>query len=114
MAIGRCNVVICMQGGAKVQEAKYIYQELGDKYNYTASSIKGFRSFVRALLSLSGCMQASLYNGRAVCYMKEGDYEEAERDLLEAFNKDAKNPDTLANLITCGLHLGKNIQRYIT
>ena len=61
-----------------------------------------------------GCTQASIYNGRAVCYMKEGDYEEAERDLLEAFNKDAKNPDTLANLITCGLHLGKNIQRYIT
>lgn len=48
MAFGRCNVVICMQGGAKVQEAKYIYQELGDKYNYTASSIKGFRSFARA------------------------------------------------------------------
>ena len=46
--------------------------------------------------------------------MKTGDYEEAERDLLEAFNKDAKNADTLANLITCGLHLGTNVQRYIT
>ena len=66
------------------------------------------------LMFAYGCTQASIYNGRAVCYMKEGDFEEAERDLLEAFNKDAKNPDTLANLITCGLHLGKNIQRYIT
>ncbi len=58
--------------------------------------------------------QSAIYNGRAVCFMKTLDYEEAERDLLEAFNKDAKNPDTLANLITCGLHLGKNVQRYIT
>ena len=62
----------------------------------------------------SDLSQAAIYNGRAVCYMKAGDYEEAERDLLEAFNKDAKNADTLANLITCGLHLGKNVQRYIT
>lgn len=23
------------QGGAKVQEAAYVYQELGEKYNYT-------------------------------------------------------------------------------
>jgi tetratricopeptide (TPR) repeat protein len=59
-------------------------------------------------------VQATIYNGRAVCYMKVGDYEEAERDLLEAFNKDAKNAETLSNLITCGLHLGKNVQRYIT
>ncbi|KAG1676138.1 hypothetical protein FOA52_004978 [Chlamydomonas sp. UWO 241] len=43
-----------------------------------------------------------------------GEWEEAERDLLDAFNKDAKNPDTLANLITCGLHLGKNTARYVT
>ncbi len=33
---------------------------------------------------------------------------------LQAYNKDAKNPETLANLVTCGLHLGKNVQRYIT
>mmetsp|Transcript_34369 Transcript_34369/g.74236 ORF Transcript_34369/g.74236 Transcript_34369/m.74236 type:complete len:145 (-) Transcript_34369:22-456(-) len=79
-------------GGAKLREAQYIYQEMGDKYNFTAM----------------------VYNGRAACYMKQGDYEEAERDLLEAFAKDAKNPDTLANLITCGLHLGKNVSRYVT
>jgi hypothetical protein len=30
----------------------------------------------------------------------------------EALGKDAKDPDTLANLITVGLHLGKNTSRY--
>lgn len=79
-------------GGAKVQEASYIYQELGEKYNWTAS----------------------LYNGRATCAMKMGKYEDAEHDLQDAFNKDAKDPDTLANLITCGLHLNKNVARYLT
>ncbi len=42
-----------------MQEAAYVYQELGEKYNYTAS----------------------LYNGRAVCYMKMGRWEDAEQDL---------------------------------
>ncbi|MEW5307331.1 MAG: hypothetical protein WDW36_009736 [Sanguina aurantia] len=79
-------------GGAKVQEASYIFQELGDKYNWTAS----------------------LYNGRAVCAMKAGQWEDAERDLLDAMNKDAKDPDTLANLVTVGLHLSKNVTRYTT
>lgn len=58
--------------------------------------------------------QASLYNGRAVCYMKMGRWEDADHDLQEAFNKDAKDPDTLSNLITVGLHLGKNVARYQT
>eukprot|EP00877_Chromochloris_zofingiensis_P004225 jgi/Chrzof1/13803/Cz08g13010.t1 len=77
-------------GGAKVHEAMYIYQELGDKFNWTAP----------------------LFNGLALCRMKMGEWEDAEHDLLEAIGKDAKDPDTLANLITCGLHLGKNTSRY--
>mmetsp|Transcript_13526 Transcript_13526/g.23742 ORF Transcript_13526/g.23742 Transcript_13526/m.23742 type:complete len:289 (-) Transcript_13526:816-1682(-) len=77
-------------GGAKLQEASYIYQELGEKYNWTPM----------------------LYNGRAVCNFKAGEWEDAERDLLEALAKDAKDPDTLANLITCGLQLGKSTARY--
>lgn len=32
-------------------------------------------------------LQALLYNGRAVCFMKQGQWEDAERDLLEAANK---------------------------
>lgn len=79
-------------GGNKVQEASYIYQELGDKYNWTTY----------------------LYNGRAACSMKMTKFDEAERDLLDAFNKDAKDPDTLANLIAVGLHLNKNVARYLT
>ncbi|KAF8066259.1 coatomer subunit epsilon-1 [Scenedesmus sp. PABB004] len=65
-------------GGAKVQEASYIYQELGDKFTWTAP----------------------LHNGLATCHMKMGEWEDAERDLLEALGRDAKEPDTLANLVT--------------
>jgi coatomer protein complex subunit epsilon len=43
--------------------------------------------------------------------MKQGEWEDAERDLLEALGKDAKDPDTLANLVTVGLHLGKQTSR---
>lgn len=39
-------------------------------------------------------------------------YEEAERDLLDALNKDAQDADALANIITCQLHLGKPVTRY--
>lgn len=44
--------------------------------------------------------------------MKMGEWEDAERELQDALGKDAKDPDTLANLITVGLHLGKNTARY--
>jgi len=56
--------------------------------------------------------QTTLRNGRAVCFMKMGQWEDAEADLLDAFNKDAKDADTLANLVTVGLHLSKNVARY--
>lgn len=80
------------QGGAKVQEALYIYQELGDRFNWTVR----------------------LHNGAAVAFMKMGSFEEAEKELLEAYDKNPKDPDTLANLYICGLHLSKNVARYLT
>ena len=40
-------------------------------------------------------------------------WEEAESQLLEAFEKDAKSADTLANLATVSLHLGKPASRYV-
>jgi coatomer protein complex subunit epsilon len=36
------------------------------------------------------------------------------RLLLEALNKDAIYPETLANLIVCNLHLGKSSSRYLS
>eukprot|EP00210_Caulerpa_lentillifera_P007204 g6894.t1 len=78
-------------GGAKVQEAFYIYQELGDKFKWTSA----------------------LHNGTAVCNLVMGKYEEAERELLDALNKQPNDPDTLANLISCQLQLGKSPVRYI-
>ena len=32
--------------------------------------------------------------------------------MQDAYEKDAKNPDTLANLVTVGLHMGKNTCRF--
>merc|ERR1712205_229763 len=66
-------------------------QELGDKYAWTSK----------------------LYNGAAVCQMAMGRYEDAEKDLVEAINKDSKDPDTLQNLAVCALHLGKPTTRFV-
>ena len=49
----------CIQGGAKVSEASVIYQELGERHNWTAQ----------------------LYNGAAACAMQLGNWEEAEQYL---------------------------------
>jgi coatomer protein complex subunit epsilon len=79
-------------GGAKVQEAYYIFQELCEKYTWTVM----------------------LMNGSAVCQMHMGHFEEAETRLLEALNKDPKDANTLANLIVCNLHLGKATTRFMS
>lgn len=42
------------------------------------------------VLPATSTLQPLLYNGRAAAHMKMGEWEDAERDLLEAFNKDAK------------------------
>lgn len=79
-------------GGAKVQEAYYIYQELGDKFTWTVK----------------------LHNGLAACQMRMGRWEDAEAELLQAFEKNAKDADTLGNLAVVSLHLGKPSSRYVT
>ena len=78
-------------GGSKIQDAFYAYQELGDKYAWTSK----------------------LYNGSAVCQMAMGRYEEAEKDLVEAINRDSKDPEALQNLAVCALHLGKPTTRFV-
>jgi len=80
--------------GDKVQEAFFIFKELADKYG---SSVL-------------------LLNGQAVCNIIMKRFDEAERLLLEALEKNSKDVDTIANLITCQLHLKKPteiINRYV-
>eukprot|EP01018_Ginkgo_biloba_P039957 Gb_19817 [translate_table: standard] len=79
-------------GGAKVQEAYLIFQDFCDKYQLTVP----------------------ILNGKAICCMHMGRFDEAESVLLEALNKDAKDADTLANLVVCNLHLGKPATRYLS
>lgn len=78
-------------GGAKVQEAAYIYQELGDKYSWTPK----------------------LHAGLAVCHMRMGEWEDAERDLLDGLAKGPNDPDVLSNLVVAGLHLGKPTAKFV-
>ncbi|XP_052201831.1 coatomer subunit epsilon-1 [Diospyros lotus] len=78
-------------GGSKVQEAYLIFQDFSEKYQMTSLVL----------------------NGKAVCCMHMGNFDEAETLLLEALNKDAKDPETLANLVVCSLHLGKPSSRYL-
>lgn len=81
-------------GGAKAQEAAYLYDELIDKHTGT-------------------CM---LLNGLAVAKMSGGHFEEAETILQEALTKSQADPDSLANLICCSQHLNRSpevIARYV-
>jgi len=81
--------------GDKVQEAFFIFKELADKYGTSVQ----------------------LLNGQAVCSIALKKFEEAERLLLDALEKNSKDADTLANLITCYLHMKKQneiITRYVS
>lgn len=53
------------QGGSKIQEAYLIFQDFSEKYPMT-------------------CL---ILNGKAVCCMHMGNFDEAETLLLEALNK---------------------------
>ncbi|CAN6689351.1 unnamed protein product [Malus baccata var. baccata] len=73
-------------------EAYLIYQDLSEKSQVTSL----------------------ILNGKAVCCMHMGNFDEAETLLLEALQKDAKDPETLANLVVCCLHLGKPSSRFLS
>ncbi|XP_071697968.1 coatomer subunit epsilon-1-like [Rutidosis leptorrhynchoides] len=79
-------------GGSKIQEAYLIFQDFSEKYQITNL----------------------ILNGKAVCCMHMGNFDEAESLLLEALNKDAKDRETLANLVVCSLHLGKSASRLLS
>ena len=69
-----------------------MYQELGDKYVWTPR----------------------LHAGLAACQARMGRWEDAEAELLQGLEKNAKDADTLANLATVSLHLGKSAGRYLS
>lgn len=79
-------------GGSKIQEAYLIFQDFSEKYP----------------------MSGLILNGKAVCCMHMGNFDEAESLLLEALNKDAKDAETLSNLVVCCLHLNKPATRYLS
>ncbi|KAL6206375.1 hypothetical protein ACLB2K_023623 [Fragaria x ananassa] len=81
-------------GGSKIQEAYLIFQDFSEKSQVTTL----------------------ILNGKAVCCIHMGNFDEAETLLLEALNKasDAKDPETLANLVVCCLHLGKSPSRFLS
>jgi len=78
-------------GGEKIQDASYIFQELSEKHSSTPL----------------------LLNGLAACNMLLQKYTEAERFLLEALEKNPKDPETLINLIGCLTIQGKPNSRYL-
>lgn len=78
----------------KVSEASQIFQDLIEKYSPTTI----------------------LLNGLAVCNMHIKKFENSEKLLLQALEKNASDTDTLVNLIVCYQHEGKPqeiITRYI-
>jgi len=79
-------------GGEKTQEAFHIFKELSDKYG----------------------VSVPLLNAQAVCNIQMQKYEDAEAFLLEATGKNSKDPDTIANLITCYLFMKKPVDRFIS
>ncbi|XP_073061210.1 coatomer subunit epsilon-1-like [Primulina eburnea] len=78
-------------GGSKIQEAYLIFQDFAEKYQMTSL----------------------ILNGKALCCLHKGEFAEADKLLLEALNIDAKDPETLANLVVCSLHNGKPSSRYL-
>ena len=61
------------QGGSKIQEAYLIFQDFSEKYPMTGL----------------------ILNGKAVCCMHMGNFDEAETLLLEALNKASLKQRTL-------------------
>jgi len=72
-------------GGEKIQDAFYSFQELSEKHAPTGP----------------------LLNAMAACNMLMKKYPEAEKFLLEALEKNSKDPDTCANLVSCFSMQGK-------
>lgn len=87
------------QGGEKLQDAYYIFQDFCDKFVSTPM----------------------LLNSQAVCFIAQEKYEEADSVLRQSLDKDPNNLDTFINLIALVQHYnvsGKSqediINRYLS
>jgi len=72
----------------RAQEAGYIFEELADKYGASALVL----------------------NAQAVAKLHQKQFAEAESLLNDALAKSPSDPDTLANLIVTGQHLGREAE----
>ncbi|XP_065181013.1 coatomer subunit epsilon-like [Sycon ciliatum] len=82
-------------GGAKIQDAFYIFQEAIDRHGTTAY----------------------LLSNQAACKIHEGQYEDATGLLQDALEKDSNSPEVLVNLIVVSSKMGKPVEvtrRYIS
>jgi len=82
-------------GGEKYEDAWAIFHDLAEKYASTPF----------------------LLNSMAVCHIHQAKWEQAEADLLDAMQKNNKNPDTLANMLVVAQHRGKPdeiLKRYLS
>lgn len=68
----------------------HIYQEIGDRYDWTPKLLVGL----------------------AVCHMRQLNYDDAFKSLNDALGKDSNHADTLANLVVVCTQLGKPATRY--
>ena len=92
LATGWCH--LSALPATKAQEAGYIFEELADKYGSSAL----------------------LLNAQAVSKMHQQLWDEAETLLSDAMQKAPSDPETLANLIVVGQHLGLEVdvtKRYL-
>jgi coatomer subunit epsilon len=73
------------KGGLSAQEALYVYQDLLERHGATDL----------------------ILNGMAICYLATGKYDDADRVLREALNKNPSYPTTLVNVFTCAKYKNK-------
>jgi len=86
--------VALTHGGDKLGEALQTFEELKEKFG-------------------AGVL---ILNGMALAHMGKGQFDVAEKLLLDAVSKRSADPETLINLITCSQHLRKGpelVARYV-
>ncbi|CAA7405517.1 unnamed protein product [Spirodela intermedia] len=100
-----------------------IMQQIDEDHTLTQLATAWHDLAVLILLSLSlslivgrlekFLMTRLVLNGKAVCCMHMGNFDEAETLLLDALTKDPWDLETLANLTVCSIYLGKSSTRFL-